>query len=494
MIRLLCALMALLAAGPPCGAAASGHPARVVLGMALEPPGLDPTSGAAASIGEITHYNIFEGLTKINADNSVTPLLAEAWSLSPDGLVYRFTLRDGVFFHDGVKLTSADVRFSFERAGAPDSINKTKRFFQDIARLETPDPLTIVVAFKQPDPDALFKFGLSSAVIVSPKTAATNAINPVGTGPFAFKEWVKGASVTLDRAKTYRDPASIALDQVVFRFINDPAAQVAALLAGDVDAFPRFGSLQNVAQFQADPRFAVSIGGTEGKTILAINNKRPPLDDRRIRQAIAHAIDRNALIEGAMNGFGRPIGSHMVPNDPGYVDLVATYPYDLDKARALLRDAGVSLPLRLSLQLPPPAYARLGGEIIAAQLAKIGIEAKIENVEWAQWLSGVYANHNYDLTVISHVEPMDIGIYADPTYYFNYDSPSFRAQMEKLWHGRDPDERRQALGEAQRMLAQDAVNAFLFQLPQITIADRHLKGLWADSPIFANDMASVRWD
>jgi peptide/nickel transport system substrate-binding protein len=494
MKRLLCALLALIAVGPLHGASAADHAARVVLGMALEPPGLDPTSGAAAAIGEITHYNVFEGLTKINADNSVTPLLAESWTLSSDQRVYRFKLRDGLLFHDGETLTSSDVRFSFERAAAPDSTNKTKRFFQDIDRLETPDPLTIVVVFKQPDPDTLFKLGLSSAVIVSPKTASTNATNPVGTGPFAVKEWRKGASVTLSRAKTYRDPASIALDEVVFRFINDPAAQVAALLAGDVDAFPRFGSLQNVAQFQADPRFSVTIGGTEGKTILAMNNKRPPLDDRRVRQAIAYAIDRNALILGAMNGFGTPIGSHMVPNDPGYVDLTGTYPYDLDKAKALLRQAGVNLPLRLSLQLPPPTYARLGGEIIAAQLAKIGVEARIENVEWAQWLSGVYANHNYDLTVISHVEPMDIGIYADPTYYFNYDSPPFRALMQHMGQSRDPNERLQGLGDAQRLLAQDAVNAYLFQLPQITIADRRLQGLWKDSPIFANDMASVHWE
>jgi peptide/nickel transport system substrate-binding protein len=494
MIRLVCALLALVVVGSAHGAAAAAPATRVVLGMALEPPGLDPTSGAAAAIGEITHYNVFEGLTKINADNSVTPLLAESWSLSPDGLVYRFKLRDGIVFHDGEKMTSSDVKFSFERAAAPESTNKTKSFFQQIERIETPDPLTVVVVLKQPDPDAPFKLGLSSAVVVSPKSAATNGTNPVGTGPFAMTEWLKGVSVTLERAKTYRDPQSIRLDQVVFRFINDPAAQTAALLAGDVDAIPRFGSVQNVAQFQADPRFSVSIGGTEGKTILAINNKRPPLNDLRVRQAIALAIDRNALIQGAMNGFARPIGSHMVPNDPGYIDLNATYPYNPEKAKALLAAAGVSLPLRLSLQLPPPAYARLGGEIIAAQLAKIGIEAKIENVEWAQWLSGVYANHNYDLTVISHVEPMDLAIYADPTYYFNYDSPPFRALLQSIGQSRDPSDRLQRLAEAQQMLAADAVNAYLFQLPHITIANRHLKGLWTDSPIFANDMANVSWD
>ena len=354
--------------------------------------------------------------------------------------------------------------------------------------------MTVVLVLREPDPDALFKLGLSSAVIVSPKSAPTNATHPVGTGPFKMESWQKGSSVTLKKTETYRNPDAIALDTVIFRFINDPAAQVAALLAGDVDAIPRFGSVQNVAQFQADPRFIVSIGGTEGKTILAINNKRRPLDDVRVRQAIALAIDRTAVIEGAMNGFGKPIGSHMVPNDEGYVDLTATYAYDPKRAKALLASAGISLPLQLTLQLPPPSYARQGGEIIAAELAKIGIDAKIENVEWAQWLSNVYTNKNYDLTIISHVEPLDLAIYADPNYYFNYDSPAFRALLQSLSSSRDPQERLQRLGDAQRLLAADAVNAFLFQLPQITIANRHLKGLWTDSPIFANDMTVVRWD
>jgi peptide/nickel transport system substrate-binding protein len=279
----------------------------------------------------------------------------------------------------------------------------------------------------------------------------------------------------------------------VFRFVSDPSAEVAAMLAGDIDAFPRFQGIDSLPQFQSDPRFKVEIGGTEGKTILAMNNKKKPLDDIKVRRAIAYAIDRKAIIDGAQNGLGTPIGSHLTPNDPGYVDLTAQYPHDPAKAKVLLQEAGVQTPLQLSLILPPPAYARKGGEIIAAELAEVGIDAKIENVEWAQWLSGVYTAKNYDLTIISHVEPLDIGIYANPSYYYQYDSKDFRDIIAKLNTAPDLETYKKYMGEAQRKLADDCVNAFLFQLPDITVADAKLKGLWKDAPIFANDLSTMSW-
>jgi peptide/nickel transport system substrate-binding protein len=182
----------------------------------------------------------------------------------------------------------------------------------------------------------------------------------------------------------------------------------------------------------------------------------------------------------------------MVPSDAGYVDLTAVNPYNPDKARTLLKEAGVATPLNLTLTLPPPQYARKGGEIVAAQLAKVGIHAKIENVEWAQWLSGAFKG-NFDLTIISHVEPLDIGVYANPGYYFGYDSRPFQQLMARYNGSIDPKERLKLIGDAQRMLAEDAVNAFLFQLPQVSVAHKRLKGLWSSSPVYANDMAAVSW-
>jgi peptide/nickel transport system substrate-binding protein len=252
-------------------------------------------------------------------------------------------------------------------------------------------------------------------------------------------------------------------------------------------------ALQSVDQFKSDPRFQVLIGGTEGKTILAINNKKPPLNDVRVRQALAYAIDRKAIIDGAMNGYGTPIGSHLTPSDPGYIDLTSMYPHDPAKSKELLKAAGVTTPLTLSLILPPPGYARQGGEIIAAELAEVGITAKIENVEWAQWLSGVYKGKNFDLTIISHVEPLDIGIYANPDYYFQYDSQSFRDIIAKLSAAPDLATFKKYIGEAQRKIAEDCVNVFLFQYAQVSVADAKLTGLWKNAPISVTDLSAMAW-
>jgi peptide/nickel transport system substrate-binding protein len=490
-------LNTLLAATPLVGAAPFALAQRsrdsVVLGMVLEPPGLDPTTAPAAAIGEIVHYNVLEGLTKINLDGSVTPLLAESWSIDPDGKVYTFRLRKGVKFHDGEEFDASDVKFSFGRAKAEGSTNKAKKaVFDNISRIEAPDAHTVILVLNNADGNFLFRMGENTAVILDPKSAAGTAQKPVGTGPFKFDSWAKGSSITLVRNDAYRDAAKVKMKRATFRFINDPAAQVAALLAGDIDAMARFGAPQNLKQLQADKRFTVEVGSTTGETIVAINNRKKPLDDVRVRRAIALAIDRKAVIDGAMEGFGTPIGSHMVPSEAGYVDLTAQSPHDPEKARALLREAGVPTPLNLTLTLPPPQYARKGGEVVAAQLAKVGINAKIENVEWAQWLAGPFKG-NFDLTIISHVEPLDIDRYADPNYYWGYDSKAFRDLFKKYNESTDAKGRLKLLGDMQRQLLADQVNAWMFVLPQFAVARKPLKGVWSSSPVFANDLAALSW-
>ena len=472
---------------------AQGRTSSVTLAMVLEPPGMDPTIAPAAAIGEIVHYNVLEGLTKINVDGSVTPLLAESWSMEPDGKSYTFKLRKGVKFHDGEAFDASDVKFSFERAKDDKSTNKAKKaVFDNIRRVDTPDAHTVILTLDNADPNFLFRMGENTAVILDPKSAAGTATKPVGTGPFTFDEWRKGSAVTLKKWPGYRDAKSVKLERVSFRFINDPAARVAALLAGDIDGVPRLDAPQAVKQLQADKRFEVVVGNTAGKGILAINNKKKPFDDVRVRRAVMHAIDRKAFIDGVLEGLGKPIGSHFAPTDAGYVDLTAMTPHDPQKAIALLKEAGVATPLAVTLTLPPPQYARKGGEVIAAQLAKVGIIAKIENVEWAQWLGGAFKG-NFDLTIINHVEPLDYMQYANTGYYWGYDSKAFRDLTAKYAETGNPKERTRLFAEIQKTIATDQVNAFIFNPAQVAVARKGLKGLWSSSPIFANDMAAVSW-
>ncbi|MBE0546724.1 MAG: ABC transporter substrate-binding protein [Rubrivivax sp.] len=482
---------ALLAASLP--ALAQPKKDTAVLAMTLEPPGLDPTAGAASAIAEITLYNIYETLTRITSDGRTVPLLAEGWTVSPDLRTWTFRLKRGVSFHNGEAFDAAAVKYSFERAADKASTNKDKAVYANIAGIETPDAHTAVLNLKNGNPDLLFQLGQATAIIVEPKSVAGNQTQPVGTGPYRLEAWNKGASVTLVRWDGHRDARDVKLRRVTMRFISDPAAQVAALLSGDVDIFPRVAAARSLKAFEANKNFQVLVGGSRAKTIVAINNKRKPLDDVRVRRAIAAAIDRQAVIEGAADGFGVPIGSFYVPGAPGYIDTTGVNPFDPAKARALLHQAGITPPLELTMKLPPTPYARQGGEVVAAMLAKVGINAKIENVEWAQWLSGVYGQKAYDLTIISHVEPLDFGNFARPNYYWNYDSAEFNTLWAKVQATIDPAERNRLMAEAQTLVARDVVAAYLYQPTWITVANARLRGLWKDMPLFVNDLAALSW-
>src|SRR6516164_2565711 len=495
--KLTIVAFAALLATAPLPVLAQSKKDSVVMGMALEPPGLDPTNAAAAAIAEVTLYNVYETLTKIKEDGSVAPLLAESWQASPDLKTYTFKLRKGVKFQNGEPFNSAAVKFSFERAAQPASTNKDKSLFQSFVSVTAPDADTVVIALKYSEPNFPFLMGQASASIVEPKSAPTDATQPVGTGPYQLGAWAKGSSISLNKWDAYRNAGAIKLAKVTIRFISDPAAQVAALLSGDVDVFPRVAAARSLAQFKSDPRFTVLIGGSRAKTIVSINERRKPLDDVRVRRAILAAIDRKAMIDGAVDGFGAPIGSFYTPGSLGYVDTTGINPYDPEKAKKLLTEAGVSAPLELSLKLPPPPYARQGGEILAAQLAKVGIVAKIENVEWAQWLSQVFAGngpHNYDLTIVSHVEPFDLVKLTEPDFYLGYNSEAFNALYKSIMTTSDEAGRAKLLGDAQKMLATDAVAGFLFQPQWITVTNKKLKGVWKEVPQFENDFSTWSWE
>lgn len=484
---LAASVLALASASPALAARTD-----LVLGVVLEPPHLDPTAGAAAAIDEILYANVFEGLTRIGPSGEVLPALAESWTISDDGKVYTFKLHKGVKFHDGSDFDAEDVKFSLDRARAPDSVNAQKGLFAAIDTVEVIDPETVQVTLKHPQGAFLYNMGWGDAVIVAPESADRNKEKPIGTGPFRFDHWAKGSAVTLVKSDNYwGDP--VALDKVEFRFIPDAAAAVPAVLSGDVQAFPFFPA-DAVSQVEGNPQLKVVIGSTEGETILAMNNKKPPLDNLKVRQAISYALDREAIIDGASGGLGQPIGSHVSPSSKAYVDLTGRYPHDAAKARKLLKEAGFENGFKTTLKLPPPAYARDGGQIIASQLRNVGIQADIIPVEWAQWLDQVFTKKDYDLTIVSHTEPNDIDIYSRPEYYFNYQNPEFNKVIEELNLTSDEATRNSLLAKAQNILADDAVVGFLFELPKVGVWDAKLSGLWENAPIQANDLTKVKWD
>ncbi len=464
----------------------------ITVAMQLEPPHLDPTSAAAGAIDSVLYTNVFEGLTRFMGDGSVVPGLAESWEISEDGLTYTFKLREGVTFHDGTTMDAEDVKFTLDRINAEDSANAQKALYAAISQVNVIDPQTVEVKLSEPNGNMLFNLAWGDAVIVAPETVETIKQTPIGTGAFKFENWNQGDKITLTRNDDYWGEAP-ALASATFKFISDPTAAFASVMAEDVDVFTGFPAPENIPQFEADPRFQVLIGSTEGETILSINNKREPFDNVKVREAVAHAIDRQAIIDGAMFGYGTPIGTHFAPHNPDYVDLAEMSSYDPEKSKALLAEAGFPDGFETTLHLPPPSYARRGGEIIAAQLAEVGIKAQITNVEWAQWLETVFKGKDFGLSIVSHTEPMDINIYANPDYYFQYDNAEFQSLITEFNKTAEPAARTEMLAKAQRMIAEDYVNGYLFQLAFPTIAKAGVEGLWVNAPTQATDLTGVSW-
>lgn len=464
----------------------------LTIAQGVEPPGLDPTTATSAAIPRVVYGNVLEGLVRIDRSGKIVPALAREYKISKDGKEYTFLLKRDVTFHDGKTFEAEDVKFTFERLLDPQIAIPNRRYYQEIEAIETPDPHTVKFKLKNPNSIFLFNLARPDSIIQHKQAVETLKTAPVGTGPFKFVEWVRGDRIVLAKFEKYHRKGLPYLDKVTFKFIGDPSAQIASLKAGDIDVIGYDVSPENALLLEKDPKFKVLNGYTTTEVILSTNHSRKPFDDVRVRRAMAHAIDRQALIKGAMAGYGMPIGSHMDPTNPYYIDLTKTYPYDLQKARQLLAESGYPNGFEAVLKLPERfAYARRSGEIIADMLSQVGIRLKIELMEWGQWIDRVFRNADFDLTVIGHSEPFDLDIYANPKYYFRYDNPKFQETLKKAEMEVDPKRRRELYVALQKMIAEDAVNGFLFVLPSLPTMRKEVMNWWKDYPITAQDVSEV---
>lgn len=461
-----------------------------MISLSLRPESLDPTSTAAAAVGEVVYGNVFEGLTRIKESGRVAPLLAQAWDVSDDQLRYRFRLRPDVRFHDGKPLDAAVVAYSLERAKSLGHANKLAATLANIGAIRALDAGTVELILRHADPFLLFRLGEPPAVILHPDSADRAAQAPVGTGPYELTRRPDG-DIDLRRWDGFRAPENIRIKAATFRFIPDPEQQIQAVLDQRVDLLFR-AATTSIERFDANSHYGILAGSSSGKGMMAINHRRAPLGDVRVRRALMHAIDREAFIREVLHGRGRAIGSHFVPTDPDYVNLTAVCPYDPERARALLKEAGVSLPLTLDLTLPPTPYALAGGPVIARALQAIGIQIRLQRVAWAEWLSGAFRGQ-FDLSLILHVEPLDYAIYAQPDYYFGYDSPAFRALVDAHDASMNPRVRSRLFRQMQRHLTDDAVNAWIFSPEIISVVRKGLNGVPMDYPIFAHDVGAMYW-
>lgn len=464
----------------------------LVVAFDTEPPGLDPTTNVSTATSASTWMNVYEGLTIYEDDGSISPSLAASWEIE-DAKVYTFTLQQGVTFHDGSTFDAEDVKFSLDKARAEESTNPKKANFNKIGSVEVIDPLTVKVTLKAPSNLFLYYLAEPSAAMIAPETADTNASTPVGTGPYKFVSWNRGDRIELERYDGYWSETASDIEQVSIRYFGNSNSMGAALRAGDIDYMPAVNTLEMVQDFGSDDRYEVRVGQTQGVLSIVLNNEVEALGDKRVRQAIYHALDWRGINQVAHSGLGTPRGTHMTPVNPYYVDTAVEDRYDVEQAQALLQEAGYGDGFDMTFKvLPQPTLVRTA-EMAAAMLSMVNIRVTIETLELAQWLDVVFKSESYDATVLTQQESWAFLTYADPTRFYNYDSAEFQALVKESEEAPSEEIAFEEMAEAQRFLADEMPSIWLYGVPSVSIANAKLTGIRMNLPVPAYPLAEISW-
>ncbi|EYD76212.1 extracellular solute-binding protein, family 5 [Rubellimicrobium mesophilum DSM 19309] len=433
-----------------------------------EPDVLDP---AVSSIytGAQVYEGIFSKLIDMDPDGNFVPDLATAWEQT-DPTTWTFTLVEGARFHNGEPFTSADVKYSFDRILDPATASAYAGLYGQVASVETPDPRT--VAFKLKSAFGPFLTNLAANGHIVNKTAIETgdpARSPVGTGPFAFVEWVQGDHITLKKNPDYFKPGLPHLDSVTFRFMPVDQSRIEALSAGEldwVDAIP----LQLVPSLSQDPRFAYVTSPVAGiPDFLAMNTRVAPFDDPRVRQAVALAVDREAIRRVAYLGTGEP-GLIEVPTGSQWYDETGVFAAtrDVEKAKALLAEAGHGDGLSFEY-LGLTQYPELlkTGQVVRELLKEVGIDMAIQAVEVSVWFDA-FSSGNYQITSAYQERTIDPDNFyslviksGGPVNTTGYSNPEVDALIDQAAASSDMEERKALYAKIRGIVTQDAPLVFV---------------------------------
>jgi peptide/nickel transport system substrate-binding protein len=445
----------------------------------VAPPTLDLTSNPAAAIDEVLDQNVYQHLVQLDPAGQIVPVLATSYRWSADRKTVTFTLRQGVKFSNGDPLTAADVVYSINRVIAPKSTYPYAALMGKVAKVAKVSDNQVAVTLATPNNEWLYQFAAySNGVVLDPAAVGKLATAPVGTGPFKLSSFVPNYSVTLVANPGYWGTKP-AVSTATFRYFSDANAENSALESGQINVIDDLTNPPDVRQFENNSSYQIIHGPTNGKIQLTLNNKVGPLKNTLVRQAINYAIDKQAVLQNVGANYGTVIGSDTVPGDPWYsASYAQTYSYDPAKARQLLRQAGYQNGFSATLTIPPYGYAQSAGPLVVAYLKAVGINVTIKDIQWPLWLSQVFTARNFDMTIIDHVEARDISNYQIPTYYWNFAKTS---QVGTLLSEGDtaPTQAGQITKYSQvlHMISADAVNAWLYNPDQITVAQKNIVGL-----------------
>jgi peptide/nickel transport system substrate-binding protein len=448
----------------------------LTIGLVAEPASLDFTTKDGAAIPQALLYNVYETLVKVdNASGEMKPALAKSWKVSDDGKTYTFDLVQGAKFSSGESFTAQDAAFSINRVKTDWTVS-LKAAMDVVADAKALSDTQLQVTLSRPSNTWLYKMTTRIGAMMDEKGVADLANKPVGTGPYTFGEWRRGDSITMKANDAYWGPKPYFKD-VTLKYFKDATALNNALLTGTIDVLGTVQAPESLKQFEGNDKFEIIEGTSNGEVLLSFNNSKAPLNDLKIRQAVRHAIDHKALLETCWAGRGELIGSMVPPTDPWYEDLTGLYPYDVAKAKALLAESATPKPT-LRLRIPSLPYAVSCGQVVKSQLEQAGFTVNLDQLEFpAVWLETVFKNADYDMSIVAHVEPRDLGaVFGDPKYYTRYDNKQLQADLAAA-DAAPEAQYVDLMKKAARELSQDAAGDFLFLLPNLIVAQKGITGL-----------------
>jgi peptide/nickel transport system substrate-binding protein len=501
--------LALVVAG---GGGYAAAPTSLSIALGIDEDTLDPEGQTTATVSNVVDY-LYDPLVWYNDERSgvapgrpqyttIMPQLATSWAVSPDGRTYTFNLRRGVRFQDGTDFDAAAVKFNIERDLDPGVRNPSRFYWSslDAAAIETPDPYTVVLHFKKPDPVLLEQLATTAAELVSPAAVrslgnAQLALGPIdaGTGPYTFKEWVHGDHLTVTRNPDYwgRKPY---FDQVVFRVVPDAGAREAMLRAGDVQmAFEPPAS--DVPALRRDPALRVVAGPSDRDIFIGLNNLYGPLRDVRVRQALNYAVNKQAIIHSVLFGLGTVLESPDTPPIFGYARVQpGGWPFDPARSKRLLADAGYPNGFNIVLRAPTGRYIQdyQAAQAVSAELANVGVRADVQTADWPSYIGALAVPA--DRTSIQMFMLGQAGPYLDTDgelfgrlYSGMWPPNAYGAEFYKdprvdqlLLAGQtteSPDRRKAIYKEVQRLVWRDAPWIFLWSQEFYVVTSSHLHGV-----------------
>ena len=493
---LLCGLLTACGSGGGGSDAPAPEPARadtLYVGIAQDLDSLDPHKMVAAGTKEIM-FNVFEGLVKPAPSGDLIPAVAESWTISDDRLTYTFNLRPGVKFHNGAIVTASDVAYSLQRLSSGDADIVSVDAFSNIAAIETPDEMTVVIQLAEPSNE--FLSYLTAAVV--PADYDELDTMPVGTGPFRFVSRTAQESVVLERFDDYwAGPA--ALKTVTCRVIENSDSILMSLQSGAVDLFAHLTITQ--AQQLGDD-FRVEQGAMNLVQALYLNNAVEPFNDVRVRQALCYAVDKQAVIDLAFDGFGFPIGSSMYPAFSKYFDdsLTDYYPHDTERAKQLLADAGYPDGFSMTITVPSNYQPHLDtAQVLVEQFKEIGVNAEILPVEWETWLNDTYLGRNFETTVIG-VDASTMTARAllerftstAGNNFINYNHEDYDNLFAQAQSCTDDAEQTALYRDMERNLTENAANVYIQDMADLLAVRDGLTGVQF-YPIYVLDLYGLSW-